>query len=110
MEKKITFWLSYDLGLKGDYNSFYKWLDRQKAKECGDSIAVFEYLCLTNNPKEEIKYSLEKEISFNKSDTVYLIWKDENLSSFKGSFIIGHRKSAPWDGYFVTDAEEAFDS
>lgn len=107
--KKKTFWLSYDLGLKGDYNSLYRWLDQQKAKECGDSLAVFEFLCLTNDPKEEIKQSLLTQIEFNKTDRVYLIWRDDNKQANLGAFIIGHRKQSPWEGYFTIDVEESFD-
>ena len=106
---KKTFWLSYDLGLKGDYNSLYRWLDKQKAKECGDSIAVFQYICSTDNPNEEIKKSLLENVEFNKTDRVYLMWRDDNKQANLGIFIIGHRKPAPWEGYFTTDAEQTFD-
>jgi hypothetical protein len=36
------YWLSFDLGLQGDYDSLYAWLDKQGAQECGDSVATFE--------------------------------------------------------------------
>jgi len=110
MAKKKTFWLSYDLGLKGDYSSLYGWLDKQKAKACGDSIAVFEFVCSTDNPREEIKNNLLENVEFNKTDRVYLIWHDDTKQSNLGTFIIGHRKQAPWEGYFTTDAEQTFDS
>ena len=29
-------WLSYDLGVDGDYENLYAWLDHKEAKECGD--------------------------------------------------------------------------
>lgn len=109
MEKKKTFWLSYDLGLKGNYSSLYRWLDKRKAKECGDSIAVFEFICSTADPKEEIKQSLLEDIDFNKTDRIYLIWRDDKANANYGVFIIGHRKPAPWEGYFNTDVEQAFD-
>ena len=32
MEEK-TFWLSFDLGLKGHYKRKYKWLDKHNDKE-----------------------------------------------------------------------------
>ena len=110
MTKKKTFWLSYDLGLKGDYSSIYKWLDKQKAKECGDSIAVFSFTCSTENPEEEVKNSLSESVEFNKSDRVYLIWRDDIKQIEKGAFIIGHRKTAPWEGYFIMESEQSFDS
>ena len=68
---KIRVWLSYDLGIKGDYESLYSWLDKQKALECGDSIATFFWEDVEN------------------------IKEDNNT----GSFIVGKRKAAPWDGY-----------
>jgi hypothetical protein len=110
MATEKTFWLSYDLGLKGDYAALYRWLDKQKARECGDSIAVFKYDCLTDNPIEEIKNSLLESVEFDKMDRIYLIWRDDNKNSNLGTFIIGHRKSAPWEGYFTTYAEQVFDS
>jgi hypothetical protein len=36
------YWLSFDLGLQGDYDNLYAWLDKQGAQECGDSVATFE--------------------------------------------------------------------
>ena len=109
MAKKKTYWLSYDLGLKGDYNSLYTWLDKQKAKECGDSIAVFEFVSSTDNPKEEIKNSILESIELNKTDRIYLIWRDDVRNANVGMFIIGRRKPAPWEGYFTTEEEQSFD-
>ena len=34
-------WLSFDLGVAGDYPGLYKWLDEHDAVECGDSVAFF---------------------------------------------------------------------
>jgi len=34
---KQTIWISYDLGLQGDYPGLYRWLDLHKAKECVNS-------------------------------------------------------------------------
>lgn len=109
MEKKKTFWFSYDLGIKGNYNSLYNWLDKYKAKECGDSIAVFEFVCKTDNPREEIKKDLLKNVKFSKTDRIYLIWRDDTKQSSSGAFIIGHRKPAPWEGYFATEIEQSVD-
>lgn len=108
MAKKRTFWLSYDLGLKGDYNSLYTWLDKHKAKECGDSIAYFEFT-FKDNAREEIKKDLLDNIEFKKTDRIYLIWTDDAMKS-QGTFIIGHRKQAPWEGYFSTETEQSIDS
>lgn len=40
---KKTIWLSYDFGVKGDYESLYAWLDNHGAKECGNNSAALEY-------------------------------------------------------------------
>ena len=36
-------WISYDLGVQADYEGMYSWLDEHQAKECGDSLAFFNY-------------------------------------------------------------------
>ena len=40
---KSAVWISYDLGVNGDYESLYSWLDIQGAKECGTSVAYLTY-------------------------------------------------------------------
>lgn len=42
MKKDQTIWLSYDLGLKGDYPGLYAFLDAQEARECGEGLAFFK--------------------------------------------------------------------
>ena len=64
--KTKTFWLSYDLGLSGDYNSMYIWLDNHKAKECGDSLAVFKF-DYDNDFIAEILHSLGGKITLKPS-------------------------------------------
>lgn len=41
MEKAV--WITYDLGVQGDYKGLYAWLDDHQATECGDSTAFFNY-------------------------------------------------------------------
>jgi hypothetical protein len=95
----IRVWLSYDLGVRGDYESLYFWLDEHKALECGDSIATFFWESgNAENIKLEIQESLQNEINFKKTDRVYLVFQKEN-SNYTGSFIVGKRKSNPWEGY-----------
>ena len=110
-KKKKLFWLSYDLGLKGDYDSLYRWLDTQAAKECGNSIASFwfEY---DRNYLEELESSLIDALNIGKNDRLYVIWRNVDMekTSVKGKFLVGKRKSAPWEGYAdgfedVTDEE-----
>ena len=37
---EARYWISFDLGLMGDYSHFYKWLDEQNAEECGSGTAA----------------------------------------------------------------------
>ena len=41
MQRK--YWLSYDLGVGGDYKGLYQWLDDHNAESCGSSVAFFTY-------------------------------------------------------------------
>jgi len=100
MKKNI--WLSYDLGIRGDYNSLYEWLDNHDAKECGDSLAVLSYE-VDKNLVEELKSDLSNHIDIGKRDRIYLIWMQEN--KLKGIFLFGKRKSARWQGYGVSGTE-----
>ncbi len=100
-----TIWLSYDLGVKGDYQSLYAWLDNHKAVECGDSLAVIKYEVLEGETlPEKLKQDLELNITFSKTDRVYVIWKSDDGNN-KGRFIFGKRKASPWEGYgdFVSE-------
>lgn len=100
MEK--TFWLSFDLGLRGDYTNLYSWLDNHHAKECGNGLAVFKYVPQNlPMPDREILADMESTIAFAKADRLYLIWRDEEGDSqkLKGTFLKGGRRPAPWEGY-----------
>lgn len=99
-KKKKLFWLSYDLGLKGDYNSLYVWLDSMNAKECGNCIASFWFEYESDYLKE-VKESLEENIEVNKNYRFYLIWRsvEGKKISITGKFLFGKRKPAPWEGY-----------
>ncbi|MDM8537624.1 hypothetical protein QUF70_12775 [Desulfobacterales bacterium HSG17] len=105
MEK--TVWLSFDLGIRGDYNGLYEWLDNQEAKECSDSIAVFKYN-VKNNLIEDLKKDLSENVSIKNRDRIYLIWKQDE--KVKGKFLFGKRKASSWEGYgsFETEPDEDF--
>jgi hypothetical protein len=101
---KVRIWLSYDLGIQGDYAGIYTWLDEQKATECGDSIATFLFDD-RDDIKTTIKESLKKFVEFKKNDRIYLIFKNQK-GNYTGSFIIGNRKSSPWEGYASAEDDE----
>ncbi len=97
-KKKI--WLSYDLGLKGDYNSLYRWLDNYKAKECGDSVAHFEKEFASDDLLQELKKEINDKVKLTPSDRIYVVIVDfTTLKANKAAFINGPRKRSPWEGY-----------
>jgi hypothetical protein len=100
MPKKHRVWLSYDLGLRGDYESLYEWLDEKGAEECGDSIATFS----TTETIEQLKDSLTDVLSGSPKARIYVITPDGI-----GKFIFGKRKAAPWTGAFQGLMESALD-
>jgi len=104
-----TFWITYDLGLKGDYAGLYTWLDTVGAKECGDSIAVFtkEY---EGELVEAVKTEMLNFMTLGKTDRIYLIHLDNQTGKVKGNFVFGGRKRAAWEGYAtgIHTAEEDF--
>ena len=92
-------WLSYDLGVDGDYENLYAWLDGKDAKECGDSMAVFRY----ENSKDiadKLKNDIENHVDIRTKDRIYIIFRNQE-DVMKGKFIWGSRKKAPWSGYAV---------
>jgi hypothetical protein len=89
-------WLSFDLGVRGDYEGIYTFLDAHGAKECGDSLGGFTYE-FKNDLIDDLTKDLKKEVKFDKRSRVYVIYlgKDGKL---KGRFIIGGRRTPPWAG------------
>ena len=102
-------WISYDLGLTGDYIGLYTFLDSVKAKECGNSIAFFEK-DYGDDLLASLKTEIETFVTFSKTDRIYVIYLDRNSVKVKGKFLFGGRKRAPWEGYAIqqTQNEEDF--
>ena len=101
---KSLVWLSFDLGVSGDYEGMYAWLDEKEAKECGNSVACF-WLEHDEDAAKTLKAEIEDRISLNKRSRIYVVYQEQGR--FRGRFIIGGRKSAPWDGYGIQ--EECYD-
>ena len=97
-------WMSYDLGVSGDYEGLYAWLDDHDAKECGNSVAWFSF-SHEGDVLESLKAEIESVVSLNKRSRIYVIYKDKDDGRRKGRFIIGGRKSAPWDGFGTHEAD-----
>lgn len=84
----MRYWLSFDLGLRGNYELLYAWLDAMEAKECGDNVATF----VTDKTREQIKKDLSDFL--DEKARIYLIDLKKG-----GGFIHGKRKVASWAGY-----------
>jgi hypothetical protein len=96
--RTFTFvWLSFDLGVQGDYEGLYAWLDSKKAKECGANIACFSYNH-AGDVVESLRRELGKNIKFNKRTRFYVIYKRAG-DKLVGTFVRGLRKSPPWAGF-----------
>ena len=105
---KKSFWLSYDLGIKGDYESLYVWLANLDAVECGDCTAYFVMEINKNeDPIERLKKDLEENVTILKNERIYVVWREG--SRVRGRFIFGTRKAPPWAGYgpFQPTTEES---
>lgn len=96
MEK--SYWLSYDLGVGGNYDKLYSWLDDHNAVPCGNNVAFFKYQYEDGkNPDDEIRGDLIKSVAPQPGNKLYLIRRKDN--GLIGSFIYGKRGSTPWIGY-----------
>lgn len=102
---KKSVWMSYDLGVQGDYNHLYAWLDNHNAVECGDSMVYFVYEVPDETDDDTFKTilreDLESSIKFNPGNRIYMVRrvKDDKKDAYYGQFIIGKRKASPWEGY-----------
>lgn len=101
---KKAIWLSYDLGIGGDYPGLYKWLDNHKAIECRNSVAFFKYLIEKDQLKDLLKIlseDIDETMELRSGDRLYVIYRevDDISCSVKGNFICGRRKGNPWEGY-----------
>lgn len=94
---KKAIWVSYDIGVRGDYEGLYAWLDSKGAIECGDSLAFFKYEAddIINSLRKEI----EEAVEITKRMRIYVIYREDDTNKIKGKFIFGTRKAAPWTGY-----------
>jgi hypothetical protein len=90
-------WVSYDLGVNGDYEGMYAWLDSRRARECGDSVAFILYEHSGEDLLKDIKDDLNNHVTIdNKKNRIYVIRLVDG--TMKGTFIFGRRRNAPWAG------------
>lgn len=103
--------LNFDLGIRGDYDNLYLFLDSNKALDCGNSNCAFEYHFKGSNLDHEEKFKqlkedIEKLVSFSKHDRIYAIVHNEEGVP-RGKFLFGQRKTPIWDGYAKKEENES---
>lgn len=114
--KKTTIWLTYDMGVGGDFQGLYSWLDDNNAVECGNNLTFLKYsysdeIQTDNDFVEYIKKELESKVNFKPGNRIYIVRKAIDIDrdgKIVGSFIIGKRKANPWEG-FGTKTENSID-
>jgi hypothetical protein len=95
-------WLSYDLGVDGDYEGMYHLLDNLHAVECGDSCASIQVdTPAKKDVFEQIKRQIRAAMKIRPRDRIYVIGRDA-AGKWVGRFVFGSRKSSPWVGYATT--------
>lgn len=90
-------WLSYDLGVDGDYEALYLWLDNHEAVECGDSVAFFKFQA-KGDLLVDLRKQIKRAVQLRPKDRVYVIYPKGD-GNYKGRFLFGTRKHSPWEGY-----------
>ncbi len=97
-------WISYDLGVRGDYEGMYVFLDSLDAKECGDSMSycVFKY---NKDLLSELRTAIKRHVSLTKRTRVYVISPSSN-GKYNGKFLFGRRKHPAWAGFAGQGSDE----
>ena len=102
---KMAIWISYDLGIRGDYPSLYSWLDENDATECGNSIAFLRY-SYKKDLLKELKDDLKNAGAVGEKSRVYVVYLNSEKHRVQGRFLMGGRKSPPWAGFASSDSDE----
>lgn len=91
MQSKV--WISCDLGIGGDYEGLYAWLDEHRATECGSSDAYLTFTH-TGDMMQCLHDELKQCVQLDKRSRIYVVRREED--GFRGSLLFGRRKAAPW--------------
>jgi hypothetical protein len=96
---ETRYWISFDLGLMGDYSHIYEWLDAQNAEECGSGTAAV----VSAKPLDAIIAEVQDLFKDTPRARVYILSRQPD-GRFGGKFIVGNRRKAPWSGFAVRDS------
>jgi hypothetical protein len=89
-------WLTFDLGIGGDYEAMYEWLDRHDAEECGEYAATF-HMTVDGDVFQVLKTEIEGVVRISKKTRIYAVAYE--TGKYRGKFIFGRRKAAAWKGF-----------
>lgn len=103
--KKTRYWLSFDLGLMGDYSHLYEWLDSMEAQECGSGMATVT----TTKSREQLEREIQRLLKGAPKARAYVIAPRPD-GKFAGEFVAGGRKAAPWAGFAIRTSDSADES
>jgi hypothetical protein len=113
--KTVVIWLSYDLGVGGDYQNLYAWLDSHEATECGPNLAYIKIQIPDNVKTDEnlvtfLQAEILSTVEIKPGNRIYAIREslDIDNSKSRGSFIFGKRKASLWTG-FSTEKDDHID-
>ena len=99
-------WLSFDLGVKGDYEGLYAWLDSENARECGEALAGFDFEVSDERRLPTLlKKALSDAVELDKRSRIYVVFYDSRARKVRGQFIFGSRRKPSWTGYGSSPGE-----
>jgi len=106
--KDRRIWLSFDLGVSGDYEALYAWLDERGAIECADNVAFFHFRYDGADLVRALRKSLESAVNFGKRGRAYVVFKTTD-GGVVGKWVIGGRHRAPWAGFAPSSEQDEED-
>jgi hypothetical protein len=87
---KTRYWISFDLGLMGNYSGVYEWLDSLGAQECGPGLATIT----SGKSRDQLTAEIKRILKGAPRARAYIISMKQG-----GRFVAGARKAAQWEGF-----------
>jgi hypothetical protein len=98
---KSRYWLSFDLGLMGNYSRVYEWLDSLGAEECGPGVATIT----SSKTRDQLGAEIQRILKGAPRARAYIISMKQG-----GRFVAGGRKAAPWEGFAASTVDSVDES
>ena len=98
---KTRYWISFDLGLMGNYSNVYEWLDSLGAQECGPGLATIT----SAKSRDQLTAEIKRVLKGAPRARAYIISMRQG-----GRFVAGGRKAAPWEGFAASTVSSVDES